>query len=827
MKPVLRLTGRYLASIPVSIAFAGIVIVAAWVTGTLGGASKTTIRWWAASVETTIDSGHWWSVVTAIVIPAGAVQLAIVVIASLSVLGWAERLLGHGRTAALLVGTGIAGVGIGVLGQWGGSLIGEWWSADTQYDPTLDPLIPIVGTVLAASAFSGPLWKRRVRIGSFAILLVLALYGGNSADVHRLIAAAVGLAIGILLQRRTVHLRLHRSSHTETRTLTALVVAISAIGPAVSLISPDGYGVLSLVGFIFGDPFPTAQAVKDACASESALACAHDQAFLALRGPGSILMLFVPLVVMLVAAYGLRRGRRFAWGLAIIMNLTLAVMAFFLLARSVDITDENLSPIDAIQALLWVGGPILIPLGVAVGLVIVRRFFQLRSRAGTIIRFWVVSVCTLIALSAAYIAVAAATIGSFHPAVGLGQVFADAPLRFLPVSFLLSHDSVYFPGVPLTRVVFHWVGPIFWGVAIVGLLRILRSSASLQPRSGDEEIRRLIQRGTGTMGFMATWVGNRYWFSADGESAFAFRLVGDVAITLSDPLCPAGGERRTTLEFIEHCDRNGWVAAFYSVHESQLPLFRELGWSSIPVGVETLLNPRTLEFTGKIWQNVRTPLNRALKEGVRAEWTGYRELSRGLALQIHEISEQWVAEKDLPEMGFTLGGLYELTDPEVRLMLAIGPDERIQAVTSWLPVYRDGVPIGWTLDFMRRAEVSMPGIMEFVIASAALRMKEDGIEVLSLSGAPLATAPPVDGEVPPPPTTMSRLLDLLARMLEPVYGFSSLFRYKAKFHPRYETLHMAYRDPLTLPAIGRALAGAYLPDLSTAQTITLVRSLVG
>ena len=38
----------------------------------------------------------------------------------------------------------------------------------------------------------------------------------------------------------------------------------------------------------------------------------------------------------------------------------------------------------------------------------------------------------------------------------------------------------------------------------------------------------------------------------------------------------------------------------------------------------------------------------------------------------------------------------------------------------------------------------MPGIMEFVIASAALHMKEQGAEVMSLSGAPLATKPGED-----------------------------------------------------------------------------------
>ncbi len=54
--------------------------------------------------------------------------------------------------------------------------------------------------------------------------------------------------------------------------------------------------------------------------------------------------------------------------------------------------------------------------------------------------------------------------------------------------------------------------------------------------------------------------------------------------------------------------------------------------------------------------------------------------------------------------------------------------------------------------------------------------------VLSLSGAPLADDPdePVDGD----PAPLRSLLRWLAEVLEPAYGFASLFRFKGKFRPR-------------------------------------------
>jgi len=192
--------------------------------------------------------------------------------------------------------------------------------------------------------------------------------------------------------------------------------------------------------------------------------------------------------------------------------------------------------------------------------------------------------------------------------------------------------------------------------------------------------------------------------------------------------------------------------------------------------------------------------------GCCKRWAGYKQLRIGTKT-------------------FLGGGMDELKDPDVALMLALGPDGRIQAVTSWLPSYRDGKVVGWTIDFMRRTDDSMNGVMEFLIASAALHMKETGAEVLSLSGAPLATKPLPAGETAPEPTVMTRLSEFLAKTLEPAYGFSSLFRFKAKFNPTYETISMAYPDPLALPAIGIAVGRAYLPEVSPKEAIALVKTL--
>jgi lysylphosphatidylglycerol synthetase-like protein (DUF2156 family) len=130
----------------------------------------------------------------------------------------------------------------------------------------------------------------------------------------------------------------------------------------------------------------------------------------------------------------------------------------------------------------------------------------------------------------------------------------------------------------------------------------------------------------------------------------------------------------------------------------------------------------------------------------------------------------------------------------------------VTAVTSWLPVYEHGTLTGYTLDVMRRGEDGMPGVMEFLIARTALRARDAGLTTISLSGTPLAAHAGAGSLV-------ARGSMLLARVLEPVYGFRSLQRFKEKFGARHEPLWIVVPTALHVPRVARALASAYVPGL--------------
>lgn len=823
----------YVQVAPASVGFAVIVLAASiatgtlWSTATAGGNALV----WAAGVSTTIHAGFWWTPVTALFVPEDPIQSVVSFVLALSLLAVAERLLGTIRLMLALLVTGAVGITLGVLGQWAAAHVGELLARATAFDFTLDPTIGIVGALVTASAFASTLWRRRIRLLTFAVVVMFVLYNGDQNNLYRLLAALLGLALGVVLRGGRVH-RMRRSSHAETRNLVAAIVAVTALGPLAALLPPGGLGPLSFVAALFLHREVDATSVLAACRAVDTSNCRDELAAVSVQGVGPLLLTLLPLVLLVVAAIGLRRGRHFAWLLGIVVNIAIIVLPFTALpGGQIDVQVDSMDALaPAVEVLFWLLAALLVPFASIALLLATRRQFQIRAPRDAVVRLAILVVVSFALLAVAYLIAGLAALSSFVPEASIGDVFVSALRRFVPSGFESVLGAVIVPTSPIVLFLYQWVGPVFWTIFVVGTMRLYRATSTGRTLGDELRFRELLHAGGGgTLGFMGTWPGNVYWFSEDAEAAVAYRVINGVAITLSDPVCRPERTEQTVIDFIGFCDANSWTPVFYSIHESFIPVFESLGWQSVSVGEETLMHPQTFDMQGKAWQKVRQAHNRGVKERISTLWTTWDDLPPLQQSQIVALSEQWVSEKELPEMGFTLGGMAELKDPEVRLYLAYDPQGELQAVTSWLPSWRDDRVVGYTIDFMRRADRSIPGIMEFVIASAAQRMRGEGVEVLSLSGAPLATKPSsaVDEDAAADePAIMDRLLAFLAKTLEPAYGFASLFSFKSKFNPTYATLWMAYPDTVALPAIGNAIGRAYLPDANAKEYVALAKSLL-
>ncbi|MFF1879019.1 bifunctional lysylphosphatidylglycerol flippase/synthetase MprF [Leifsonia sp. NPDC058230] len=815
---------RILSKQPFTLALTATILILALATGPVHGPRRP-FHVWLGTGPGPLTDGHWWSTITSVLFTDNLSELILALVLTIALVGAAERLMGTWRTAVAYVVTSTVGILLGVGLQLVASGTGEMWGRSVRNMIVLDVFTAVGGTIMAASAFAGALWRRRIRVLTVLVALVLVLYSGLPGDLYRLFAILIGLALGVLLRPPATLAGWVRSSHHEVRVLLASAVAITAIGPVVGLMAQSRSGLLSPIKLLFTNEVPERGAVLARCQAFSVTRqCVQDLTLERINGLGPILVSVLPLLVLLVAAYGLLRGARFAVWLAVTVNLLLAVLSalYFGLLPLAGLTSAPRFSAHYWEVSVDLTLSAMLPLVFAVVLIVLRKHFPVRAAARAVRRYVLTVLVSGIVLALVYLGVSYAFRETgFTRIVGLSDLLGDLLERFVPANFLRRETISFLPTAPLVTIVYHNVGTVFWLVAIVAAVPVMRGGASWSGATEAARVRSLLQRGGGdAISFMATWPGNDYWFDAVDGRAIAYRVVGRIALTLGGPFGAPPPHDRSIGRFARFCDDNGWVPVFYSVDAELRPLFEGLGWSTTVVAEETVIRPQQWATTGKKWQDVRTSINRAERAGIRAEWTTFVALPLVATAQLADISEAWVADKDLPEMGFTLGGLDELHDPAVQLMIAVDGHGRIEGVTSWLPTYRDGAVIGWTLDFMRRRPDSINGVMEFLIAESATRMRDDGIEFMSLSAAPLAhTAAAGESE----PSSLDRLLGFLSASLEPVYGFRSLLNFKRKFQPELHPLIMAYPDPVQLPAIGIALVRAYLPQLSVRQAARLAR----
>jgi len=336
-----------------------------------------------------------------------------------------------------------------------------------------------------------------------------------------------------------------------------------------------------------------------------------------------------------------------------------------------------------------------------------------------------------------------------------------------------------------------------------------RAALGETPAPTVEDVKKeLHASGGGTLSWMTTWDGMSY--ARFGRGIVAYQRRSGVALALGDPLGPPSSRDRTVRSFIDAAEAAGLAPCFFSAGDTTADAVPG-DWRRIVVADDTVVDLPGLQFTGKAWGAVRTSLNRGEREGMTFRLSRLSDETWGVRQQLRAISESWVGDKGLPEMGFTLGTLQEAADAEVRLAVAVSPQGDVDGFLSWLPIYGEGGIRGWTLDLMRRRDGGFGPVMEFLIGASAREFSAEGAQIMSLSGAPLAHEYPADAGA------IADLQERMAAMLEPVYGFASLHRFKQKFHPRYETMYLLYRDEADLTRIGAALTRAFLPHATLGQ----------
>src|SRR5664280_2560192 len=298
--------------------------------------------------------------------------------------------------------------------------------------------------------------------------------------------------------------------------------------------SDTAIGPLSVLRYLVLVPPPSPDTVQQVCANPATGDdCRALRAQLSLSGLGPSIMTALPVLLLLMSAEGLRRGRRAAWWVALLVNVALTGLAVLLAAQLFGVPEDQLVAFGSLSRTLSVAAvllPLAVPTLVAGALLVPRSSFDVRAPGGTYRRLTAIVLATIAAGSAVFVVGASVLRTDFDRPPTVGDLLLALPTRFVPPAYLTEIDPPFLPTRPVATVLYEWPGVVVLLVLAVGLALSFRRNRA-DAFTGDHAHARALLAGQGgsSFSYMTLWRANTYCPPGAGRVSVAYGGVGAVA----------------------------------------------------------------------------------------------------------------------------------------------------------------------------------------------------------------------------------------------------------------------------------------------------------
>jgi phosphatidylglycerol lysyltransferase len=324
------------------------------------------------------------------------------------------------------------------------------------------------------------------------------------------------------------------------------------------------------------------------------------------------------------------------------------------------------------------------------------------------------------------------------------------------------------------------------GYAVLMLSRPAVLRERPEPEDRDEVERLLREHARTGLAHFARLPDKAYFFNERRTGVVAYKLVGNIALALGDPIAPREEVPALIGAFSDFCSEHDWHPAFYQVVPDFLGAYQRQGLDVLKIGEDANIHLPEFRITGKKMGGIRHAVNAAERAGIRAERYDLARDERNLYAQLKDVSDLWLAEHKGSEKTFSLGYFDREWISRCPMMIALDAQDRVVAFETLIPMYRAN---GMAGDLMRRRPDAPKGTMDLVMVRQAQRLQEDGYEWYGQGLSPLST-----GEVQD--AYRSRILDRAVRLFYNYfnffYGFKGLHAFKDKYRPVWESRYLVY-----------------------------------
>jgi phosphatidylglycerol lysyltransferase len=110
------------------------------------------------------------------------------------------------------------------------------------------------------------------------------------------------------------------------------------------------------------------------------------------------------------------------------------------------------------------------------------------------------------------------------------------------------------------------------------------------------------QHGRSSLARFALLDDKSYYFSPSGQTVIAYVAKGRRAIALGDPIGPSSDRREAIVGFRDFCTSNDGHPAFYQTLPDDLALYEALGFQTLKIGEEAIVDLHQLTLEGRAYR---------------------------------------------------------------------------------------------------------------------------------------------------------------------------------------------------------------------------------
>jgi len=287
-----------------------------------------------------------------------------------------------------------------------------------------------------------------------------------------------------------------------------------------------------------------------------------------------------------------------------------------------------------------------------------------------------------------------------------------------------------------------------------------------------------------------------YLFEPEGRAFVGYRIENGSLLIAGDPVGTDSAIPAVITTARAFARNHGLRVGAVGASSSMLSHWRDAGFRAAYIGDEAIVDTSTFTLEGRAIRKVRQSVNRLEALGFTASLDVVSELDASTLDELDAVSKRWRTGQLQRGFAMSVTALSDGPPTDAVVLIARDGDGTPRGWIHFLPSYGRSA---MSLALMRRDPNTPNGLMEFLIARSIEHMRERGILELSLNFA--AFSRPLRN----PSSALDRVSRVVLRVASRWFQIESLYRFNAKFLPRWEPRYVVYARSTALPALGLAI----------------------